>query len=90
MATIDLQNLTLTKLKSVEKGAKPITDFSNREKTEAMNALEQHAKKSRYHTRLRSPDYASLANSHWLAQIFAFEWLIAALNLSTCSDPRCA
>ena len=45
MATIDLQNLSLVELKSLEKGvAKAIADFSNRKKTEAMSALEEHAK----------------------------------------------
>jgi DNA-binding protein H-NS len=45
MATIDLQNLSLAELKSLEKDlAKAIADFGNRKKTEAMIALEEHAK----------------------------------------------
>lgn len=45
MATINLNDLSLSELKSLQKDvAKAIADFSDRKKTEAMAALEAHAK----------------------------------------------
>lgn len=45
MATINLEKLSLPELKSLQKEiAKAIADFGNREKVEALSALEEHAK----------------------------------------------
>ena len=45
MATIDLDKLSLAGLKALQKGeVKAIAEFSQRKKTEAMLALEAHAK----------------------------------------------
>jgi DNA-binding protein H-NS len=45
MASIDLDMLSLSELKSLQKDiAKAIVDFSNRKKGEALSALEEHAK----------------------------------------------
>lgn len=45
MANINLNDLSLSELKSLQKDvAKAITEFSDRKKTEAMAALEAHAK----------------------------------------------
>lgn len=45
MAAIDLEKLSLTELKSLQKEiAKAIADFGNRKKVEALSALEEHAK----------------------------------------------
>ena len=45
MASINLNDLSLSELKSLQKDvAKAIADFSDRKKTEAMAALEAHAK----------------------------------------------
>jgi DNA-binding protein H-NS len=45
MASIDLDRLSLTELKSLQKEfAKAIADFGNRKKVEPLGALEEHAK----------------------------------------------
>jgi DNA-binding protein H-NS len=45
MASINLNDLSLTELRSLQKEvAKAIAEFSDRKKTEAMTALEAHAK----------------------------------------------
>jgi DNA-binding protein H-NS len=45
MASIDLEKLSLTELKSLQKDiAKAIADFGSRKKVEALSALEEHAK----------------------------------------------
>jgi DNA-binding protein H-NS len=45
MANVNLNDLSLSELKSLQKDvAKAIADFSDRKKTEAMAALEAHAK----------------------------------------------
>lgn len=45
MASINLNDLSLSELKSLQKDvAKAIADFADRKKTEAMAALEAHAK----------------------------------------------
>lgn len=45
MAAIDLDKLSLTELKSLQKDiAKAIADFGSRKKVEALSALEEHAK----------------------------------------------
>jgi DNA-binding protein H-NS len=45
MASINLNDLSLSELKSLQKDvAKAIAEFSDRKKTEAMAALEAHAK----------------------------------------------
>jgi DNA-binding protein H-NS len=45
MAAFDLEKLSLTELKSLQKDiAKAIADFGNKKKVEALSALEEHAK----------------------------------------------
>jgi DNA-binding protein H-NS len=45
MASIDLEKLSLTEPKSLQKDiAKGIAEFGNRKKVEALSALEEHAK----------------------------------------------
>jgi DNA-binding protein H-NS len=45
MASIDLDKLSLTELKSLQKDiARAIADFGTRKKVEALGALEEHAK----------------------------------------------
>ena len=45
MAMVDLDKLSLAELRSLEKDvAKAIAAFSDRKKTEALSALEEHAK----------------------------------------------
>ena len=45
MAAIDLDKLSLTELRSLQKDiAKAIADFGTRKKVEALSALEEHAK----------------------------------------------
>lgn len=45
MAAIDLDKLSLSELKSLQKDvARAIADFGNRKKMEALSALEEHAK----------------------------------------------
>ncbi len=45
MAAIDLEKLSLSELKSLQKEiAKSIAEFGNRRKVEALGALEEHAK----------------------------------------------
>lgn len=45
MSALDLDKLSLTELKSLQKDvAKAIADFGNRKKVEALSALEEHAK----------------------------------------------
>lgn len=45
MASVDLEQLTLAELKSLQRDiAKAIADFGNRKKLEALSALEEHAK----------------------------------------------
>jgi DNA-binding protein H-NS len=45
MAAIDLEKLSLSELKSLQKeSAKEIAEFGNRKKVEALSVLEEHAK----------------------------------------------